>query len=49
MVQFYSQNYGHMKDLTSLMNRFVLLLQSYISHDPQRALKYLQKHAHVLQ
>ncbi|XP_011642756.1 integrator complex subunit 1 isoform X2 [Pogonomyrmex barbatus] len=42
------QNYGHIKDLISLLNRFVLLLQSYVSHDPQRALKYLQKHAHIL-
>ncbi|KAL6431603.1 hypothetical protein ACFW04_007276 [Cataglyphis niger] len=43
------QNYGHVKDLSSLLNRFVTLLQSYISHDPQRALKYLHKHALVLQ
>ncbi|KAG5319212.1 INT1 protein, partial [Pseudoatta argentina] len=42
------QNYGHIKDLVSLLNRFVSLLQSYVSHDPQRALKYLQKHAHAL-
>ncbi|XP_072761874.1 integrator complex subunit 1 [Anoplolepis gracilipes] len=42
------QNYGHVKDLSSLLNRFVSLLQSYISHDPQRALKYLHKHAQVL-
>ncbi|XP_011171982.1 integrator complex subunit 1 [Solenopsis invicta] len=42
------QNYGYMKDLVNLLNRFVSLLQSYISHDPQRAMKYLQKHTHVL-
>lgn len=42
------QNYGHVKDLSSLLNRFVSLLQSYISHDPQRALKYLHKRALLL-
>lgn len=42
------QNYGPIKDLIPLLNRFVSLLQSYISHDPQRAMKYLQRHAHIL-
>lgn len=42
------QNYGPIKDLIPLLNRFVSLLQSYISHDPQRAMRYLQKHAHIL-
>jgi hypothetical protein len=37
-----------MKDLLSLLNRFIALLQGFISYDAQRALKYLQKHAHVL-
>ncbi|XP_014467728.1 PREDICTED: integrator complex subunit 1 isoform X2 [Dinoponera quadriceps] len=41
------QNYGPIKDLP-LLNRFVALLHSYISHDPQRAMRYLQKHAHIL-
>ncbi|XP_021917589.1 integrator complex subunit 1 [Zootermopsis nevadensis] len=40
--------HGHMKDLTSLLNRFISLLQGFISYDAQRALKYLQKHAHIL-
>ncbi|XP_069674723.1 integrator complex subunit 1 isoform X2 [Periplaneta americana] len=40
--------HGHMKDLLSLLNRFIALLQGFISYDAQRALKYLQKHAHVL-
>ncbi|PNF16802.1 hypothetical protein B7P43_G18054 [Cryptotermes secundus] len=40
--------HGHMKDLLSLLNRFISLLQGFISYDAQRALKYLQKHAHVL-
>lgn len=48
-MKFYLQNYSNTKDLVSLLNRFVSLLQSYISHDPQRALKYLQKHAYLLQ
>lgn len=42
------QNYGPVKDLIPLLNRFITLLQAYISYDPQRALKYLQKHAQVL-
>ncbi|XP_017798364.1 PREDICTED: integrator complex subunit 1 [Habropoda laboriosa] len=42
------QNYGPVKDLIPLLNRFITLLQAYISYDPQRALKYLQKHAHIL-
>ncbi|XP_025155435.1 integrator complex subunit 1 isoform X3 [Harpegnathos saltator] len=42
------QNYGPIKDLIPLLNRFVSLLQSYITHDPQRAMRYLQKHAHIL-
>ncbi|KAG7214008.1 hypothetical protein KM043_001378 [Ampulex compressa] len=42
------QNYGPIKELIPLLNRFVSLLQGYISYDPQRALKYLQKHAQVL-
>ncbi|XP_012235506.1 integrator complex subunit 1 [Linepithema humile] len=42
------QNYGHVKDITSLVIRFVSLLQSYISREPQRAMKYLQKHAQAL-
>lgn len=46
---FLFQNYGPMKDLIPLLNRFITLLQAYISYDPQRALKYLQKHAQILQ
>ncbi|XP_015601368.1 integrator complex subunit 1 isoform X2 [Cephus cinctus] len=42
------QNYGPIKELVPLLNRFVSLLQAYISHAAQRALKYLQKHANVL-
>ncbi|XP_008559998.1 integrator complex subunit 1 [Microplitis demolitor] len=45
------QNYGTYKEhhtLLTLLNRFVALLQSYISHDAQRALKYLHNHVHVL-
>ncbi|XP_012280876.1 integrator complex subunit 1 [Orussus abietinus] len=42
------QNYGHIKELIPLLNRFVALLQAYISHDAQKALKYLHKHAHTL-
>lgn len=42
------QNYMPVKDLDQLFNRFVALLQAYISQGGQRALKYLQKHAHVL-
>ncbi|XP_076239229.1 integrator complex subunit 1 isoform X3 [Calliopsis andreniformis] len=42
------QNYAPIKEFIPLLNRFVTLLQAYISYDPQRALKYLQKHAHIL-
>ncbi|XP_063991596.1 integrator complex subunit 1 [Diachasmimorpha longicaudata] len=45
------QNYGPHKDrhlLTPLLNRLVALLQNYISHGAQRALKYLHKHIHTL-
>lgn len=48
-MQCHLQNYGHVKDITSLVIRFVSLLQSYISREPQRAMKYLQKHAQALQ
>ncbi|XP_049803946.1 integrator complex subunit 1 isoform X1 [Schistocerca nitens] len=40
--------HGHMKDLVALLNRFVALLQNFISHDAHRALKYLQKHVSTL-
>ncbi|XP_067009610.2 integrator complex subunit 1 [Anabrus simplex] len=40
--------HGHMKDLISLLTRFVTFLHNFISHDAQCALKYLQRHAHVL-
>lgn len=42
------QHYGPIKDLIPLLNRFVALVQAYISHDAQKALKYLYKHSHVL-
>lgn len=42
------QHYSPGKDLTPLLNRFVTLLQTYVSHDAQPALKYLHKHVHVL-
>ncbi|XP_074109265.1 integrator complex subunit 1 [Cotesia typhae] len=45
------QNYGNYKDhhhLITLLNRFVALLQAYISHDAQRALKYLHSRVHLL-
>ena len=43
------QHYCTADDLTSLLNRFALFLQAYVIHDEQHALKYLQKHAHLLQ
>ena len=46
---YFFQNYYGIKELTSLLNRFVALLQAYIAHDAQRAVKYLHKHVHVLQ
>lgn len=45
------QYYGSVKDhhhLIPLLNRFVTLLQGYIAHDAQRALKYLHNHVNVL-
>ncbi|KAK0167256.1 hypothetical protein PV327_004680 [Microctonus hyperodae] len=45
------QNYGLVKDhhhLTPLLSRFVTLLQTYVAHDAQRALKYLHSHVRVL-
>ncbi|XP_058800792.1 integrator complex subunit 1 isoform X2 [Phymastichus coffea] len=42
------QNFSNIDDLTSLLNRFALLLQAYVVHDEQHALRYLQRHAHIL-
>ncbi|KAJ8668061.1 hypothetical protein QAD02_009724 [Eretmocerus hayati] len=42
------KNYYTIDDLTSLLNKFALLLQAYVEHGEQRALKYLQKHFHTL-
>ncbi|KAF7414832.1 hypothetical protein HZH68_003321 [Vespula germanica] len=42
------QIYSPMKEFTPLLTRFVSFLYGYISYDPNRALKYLQKHAQIL-
>ncbi|XP_046407555.1 integrator complex subunit 1 [Ischnura elegans] len=41
-------HHGLMKDVVTLLVRVVTLIQGFISYDAQRALKYLQKHANVL-
>ncbi|XP_071443700.1 integrator complex subunit 1 [Hetaerina americana] len=41
-------HHGLMKDAIGLLARIVTLIQGFISYDAQRALKYLQKHANVL-
>ncbi|OXU26086.1 hypothetical protein TSAR_012850 [Trichomalopsis sarcophagae] len=42
------QNYSNKDDLIPLLNRFSLLLQAYVVHDEQHALKYIQQHAYIL-
>ncbi|KAF4517621.1 hypothetical protein B566_EDAN002852 [Ephemera danica] len=40
--------HGHLKDVLTSLARTVTLLQSFVSHDAQRALKYLQRHCQLL-
>ncbi|GLV44448.1 Integrator 1 [Carabus blaptoides fortunei] len=49
MAYFFLFRYhGYVKELHSILGKFVSLLQAYVSYDAPRALKYLQRHAHLL-
>lgn len=42
------KNHGHVKELQAMLGRFVSLLQAFMSHNPGRALSYIQQYAHLL-